>query len=1176
MFKIPEDYLKSIAKEHNVSEAEFDALRLALSGQTAQESSAVLDISAVAVRKRLGAVYQKFSLAGNTPGKLEALKSLLSEKYKSSQTSDIQPRKDWGEAVDVSEFYGREWELEILEQWTIKKHCRLIALLGMGGIGKTALSIKLAQRIERKFDFVVWRSLRSAPPVKEVLADLIKFFSNGRETYLPEDAAGRTRKLINEYLRENRCLIVLDNLESILQSGTRAGAYKDEYKDYGEFLRLIGEMPHSSCVVLTSREKPKEIASLEGINRPTRVLQLNGLKEAGKEIFKAEGLSEAENEWSELIEHYAGNPLALRIATTTIRELFGGNITQFVKQGLKTFGDIRDLLLEQLERLSDLEMQIMFWLAIERESVSISRLSENLVVPPVDFKLLEAVESLKRRSLIEVDGNGASFSLQNVIVEYLYERLTEKICSQIKNEELDFLNNYALLEATAKDYVREAQSRLILEPIKDRLLALLKGRSHVEERLQQIIKTLKDSSFQPGYAAGNILNLLCLLKSNLRDFDFSDLVIWQAYLQNANLQFVNFANSKFAQSIFTKIFGRILSVAFSPDGNTLATGDTNGEILIWQVENSELKLRLKAGCNFLRSLTFSPDGNTLASASENQTIKIWSLSSGKCVKILNEQDNQVWSIAFSPDGNTLATGGEDRSIKIWSVKDGKCQKTLQGHSDCVRSVTFSPDGKTLATGGEDRSVKIWSVKDGKCQKTLQGHSKWIRKVAFSPDGKILASGSEDKLVKIWSVKDGKCQKTLQGHSDWVWSVAFSPNGRILATGGADRTVKMWSVKDGKCQKTLQGHSNWVQSVTFSPNGQILVSGSTDQTVKMWSVEDGKCQKTLQGHSNWMRTIAFSPDSKTLVSGGEDKTVKIWSVEDGKCQKALQNHSNWVQSVAFSPNGQYVASSSPDRTIQIWGIITGKCRKIVEEDGNWARTLAFSPDSQTLASGDENGTVKIWSVKDGKCIKILEGHDSWVSSVAFSPDGKILASGSTDRTIKIWNWDREDTPIKTLEEHSNWVWSVAFSPDGQTLASGSADRTIKIWSVKDVGYLKSLRTFEGHNNTVSSVAFSPDGQTLASGSEDQTVKIWAVKDGKCIKTIEGHDNWIASVLFSPDGQILASTSMDGMIKLWNVKTAKIVNILRSSRPYEEMDITGVEGLSDAQKTTLKALGATSKV
>ena len=1173
MSKISEDFLKSIAKEHNVSEAEFDALRLALSRQTAEESSAVLDISAVAVRKRLGAVYQKFSLAGNTPGKLEALRSLILEKYQSSQTSDIQPHRDWGEAVDVSDFYGREEELEVLEQWTIKEHCRLIALLGMGGIGKTALSIKLAQRVEREFDFVVWRSLRSAPPVTEVLADLIKFLTNQEETDLPKDVASRTRKLINKCLRENRCLIVLDNLESILQSGTRAGAYKDEYEDYGEFLRLIGEIPHSSCVVLTSREKLKELASLEGISRPTRVLQLNGLKEAGKKIFEAEGLSGAENKWSELIEHYAGNPLALRIASTTIRELFAGNINQFIKQGLKTFGDIRDLLEEQFERLSDLEMQIMFWLAIEREPVSISKLSENLLIPPVAFKLLEAVESLKRRSLVEVDENGASFLLQNVIVEYLYDRLIEKICEEIKNEELDFFNSYALLEATAKDYVREAQSRLILDPIKERLLALLKGRSHVEKRLQQIIKTLKDSSYQPGYAAGNILNLLCLLKSNLRDFDFSDLVIWQAYLQNANLQEVNFANSKFAQSIFTKIFGRVLSVAFSPDGKTIATGDTNGEILVWQIKNSELQWRLKADSNCIRSLTFSPDGKMLANAGENQTIKIWSLSRGKCIKTLNEPNNQVWSIAFSPDGKTLATGGEDRTVKIWSVKDGKCQKTLQGHSDCVRSVTFSPDGKILASGSEDKLVKIWSVKDGKCQKTLQGHTNWIRAVAFGPDGKILVSGGEDKLVKIWSVKDGKCQKTFQGHTNWVWSVAFSPDGQTLATGGADRTVKIWKVNSDECQQTLQGHSNWVQSVVFNPNGKTIASGSTDQTVKIWSVKDGKCQKTLQGYSTWMRTVAFSPDSKTIASGGEDKLVKIWSVKDGEYQKTLQEHSNWVQSVAFSPDGQYVASSSPDRTIKIWSVATDSIyREILEEGGNWARTLTFSPDSKTLASGNEDQTIKIYNLASGKCTTTLKGHNGWVSSVAFSPDGKILASGSTDKTIKIWDINTQEC-IKTLSGHDNWIRAVAFSPDSKILASGSTDKTIKIW---DIDTQECIKTLSGHKDTVSSVAFTLDGKILASGSEDRTVKIWNIDTQEFIKTLKGHDGWVNFVAFSPNGETIASTSIDETIKLWNVKTGECTNTLRSLRPYEGMNITGLEGLSDAQKATLKALGAMSKV
>ena len=692
-------------------------------------------------------------------------------------------------------------ELAKLEQWTIDQGCRLITLLGMGGMGKTALSIKLAQKIAQKFDYVIWRSLRSAPPIKDVLADLFKFLSNQQTIDLPEDIGTRTTLLIERYLRKYRCLIILDNLESILQGGTRAGYYRQEYEDYGEFLKRIGEISHSSCVILTSREKPREVALLEGKTRPIKVLQLKGLQAAGKKILAAEGLSGAEDQWEKLIEHYAGNPLALRIAATTIQELFGGNIELFLEQGIGTFGDIRDILQEQFERLSDLEREIMYWLAIEREPVSIVKLRENLAIPPIAFKLLEAVESLTRRSLVEVERNGASFTLQNVVIEYLYDQLIAKICQEIETKNLNFFHSYALLKATAKDYVRETQARLILEPIKARLLAFYNGRSQVEEQFKQILVMLRaESSGKPGYATGNILNLLCLLKSDLKEYDFSHLAVWQAYLQNTDLQKVNFTHSNFFQCVFTKIFGGILSVSFSPNNKLLATGDTNGEILVWQVKDSQLKFRLKADNNWIRSVAFSPDGKTLASAGENQTIKIWDMTNGSYLQTLNDQRNQVWSIVFSPDGKTLASAGEDQTIKIWDITNGLCIQTLKGHSNCVRSVAFNPDGQYIASGSVDRTVRIWAVTSGQCLKILAGHNNWVRAVTFSPDGQYVASGSEDKTVKIWDLASSQCLKTLAGHSNWVWSVAFSPDGQYVASGSADKNsqdlgLSYWSMPE---------------------------------------------------------------------------------------------------------------------------------------------------------------------------------------------------------------------------------------------------------------------------------------------------------------------------------------------------------------------------------------------
>ncbi|WP_019508820.1 NB-ARC domain-containing protein [Pleurocapsa sp. PCC 7319] len=1170
MFKISEDLLQAIALEQNISQIELGTLKLALLGKSAIEIATVLDVSAVAVRKRLGSVYQKFDLPGKSPGKLVALKNILTERSQQlSQVKQVQFTQDWGDAIDVADFYGRELELEHIEKWAIEEHCRLITLLGMGGIGKTTLSIKLAQKIAPKFDFVVWRSLRSAPAITDVVEDIYNSLSQQQQD-LPANVGDRTKILLNEYLRQYRCLIVLDNLESILQSETRAGAYRPGCEDYGEFLRQIGEIPHSSCVVLTSRELPKEVALLAGNTKPIKIWRLQGLQTAGKSILQAEGLFGSETKLQELIDNYAGNPLALRIAATTIKNLFGGNIDGFLAQKVITFGDISDLLREQLVRLSDLEREIMYWLAIEREPATLNQLQSNFVIAPTIPQLLEAIESLTRRSLVEVEERESKFTLQNVIVEYLYDRLIESICQEITAQKSEFLNNYALLQATAKEYIRDAQAHLLLEPVKNRLLALLGDRSQVESQLKQIIATWRqktESTPRAGYTAGNILNLLCQLQSDLRKYDFSHLAIRQAYLQNINLPEVNFAYSHFSQCVFSKIFGGVLSVAYSPDGQYLATGDTNGEIILWEVNQGRLKSRIRADSNWIRSVAFSPNGQFLASTGENQTIKIWSMVDDSCIQMINDVQNQVWVVSFSPDGSTIVSAGEDKTVKIWSVESGQCLKTFVGHSDCVRSVAFSLDGQYLASGSEDKTVKIWSVASGQCLNTFTGHNNWIRAVAFSLDGQYLASGSEDKTVKIWSVASGQCLDTFTGHNNWVWSLAYSPDGQYLASGSADRTIKIWHLATSQCQQTLAGHQNWVQSIAYSPDGQYLASGSTDRTVKIWHLATSQCQQTLQGHSIWMRAIAYSPDGQYLVSGGEDKTVKIWLVENGQCLKNFVGHSNWVQSVAYSPDGQYIASSSPDRTIEIWELKSGKSQEILETNGNWSRTLAFSPDSKTLVSGNEDSTVKIWSVKSGQCLATFTGHENWVSSVAYSPDCQYIASGSSDRTIKIWEI-KSGQCLNTFS-HENWVSSVAYSPDGQYIASSSSDRTIKIWEIKS-GQCRT--TFSEHENHISSVAYSPNGQYLASGSEDQTIKIWELKSDRCINTLSGHSNWVSSVAFSPDSKYLASTSIDETIKLWDLTSGHCLKTMRSTRPYEAMNIYGAKGLSTTQIAVLQALGA----
>ncbi|MFM6679559.1 MAG: protein kinase domain-containing protein [Dolichospermum sp.] len=241
--------------------------------------------------------------------------------------------------------------------------------------------------------------------------------------------------------------------------------------------------------------------------------------------------------------------------------------------------------------------------------------------------------------------------------------------------------------------------------------------------------------------------------------------------------------------------------------------------------------------NRIRSVAYSPDGQTLASGSVDDTIKLWDVKTGNLLQTLSDHSSSVCSVAYSPDGQTLASGSDDKTIKLWDVKTGNLLQTLSGHSHWVRSVAYSPDGQTLASGSWDNTIKLWNVKTGNLLQTLSGHSYSVSSVAYSPDGQTLASGGgRDETIKLWDVKTGNLLQTLTGHSSWVFSVAYSPDGQTLASGGGDKTIKLWNVKTGNLLQTLPGDSYSVESVAYSPDGQTLASGSKDGTIKIWRLK----------------------------------------------------------------------------------------------------------------------------------------------------------------------------------------------------------------------------------------------------------------------------------------------------------------------------------------------------
>lgn len=1094
------------------------------------------------------------------------------------------PQQDWDNAVDASVFYGREAELAQLWQWIVTERCRVVGLLGIGGIGKSTIAVKAALQMQTEFEIVVWRSLANAPSLDELLTSLLKFFMplQGDDPIIPATLEEKL-SLLMQYLRSQQCLLILDNTETILHS-EQAGQWRSGYEAYGQLLRTLGETPHQSCCLLTSREKPQEMALMESAQGRVRSLSLSGLTpDDGRAIFREKGeFTASEAQWQTLINHYGGNPLALKMVAAATQDVFNGSIAEFlayISQGIFIFEDIRNLLDRQFNRLSPGEQKILYWFAIYREPVAIAEIIHNVVGSAAGQSVPQQVNSLLRRSLIEkIDG---LFFLQPVVMEYVTERLIQQVCTEFATRQLDVLQSHSLILVQAKDYIREIQLRLIMQPVVEWLLSCYRNLSEVEDRARQLLAQQRQPSrHRAGYAVGNLINLLVQMKVDLRGSDFSELVVQQADLRQFNLAGVNFQNADLTKSIFSESLNSAMSIDISPDGETVAVGDSTGLIYLWQITTTKLLATFEGHTSWVWSVAFSPDGHKLASSGSDTSIRLWDVQSGQCLRVLTEHTGCVWSVNFSPDGQRLASGSDDQTVRVWNLQ-GDCLQVLKGHTKNVYSVHFSPDHQTLASGSKDESIRIWNVIDGNCLNVLQGHTEGVHCVRYSPDGQLLASGSFGGSIRLWSGQlhtNAYQSKVLHGHTNWVWSMAFSPDGGILASGSDDGTLRLWNVQDGQCINVLSGHTDDVLAIAI--RGQLMVSASQDQTVRLWNLH-GQSLKTLRGCTSGIRSLSLSPNGKTLASRGQDETIHLWHLQfDGDLSSPLRPDktwqrvtdttaglTSWTSYLSFSPDSQTVATNGQDGSILIWNLQTESLSQWSGHDAPvW--TVMFNPSGKTLASGSHDQTVRLWDVQTHQCLQVLRGHQDGVRAIAFGTDGQRLASGSSDQTIRLWEV-QTGACLGVLQGHSGGVFTLAFTAHDQQLISGSFDQTIRLW---DLQTRESIQILRGHTGGIWTIAISPDGKTLASGSGDQTVRLWNLQTGHCLQVLHEHRSWVTSVSFSSNGQFLLSGSDDRTIKVWDIGTGRCIKTLIVDRLYEGMNIQRAKGLTNAQKATLKALGA----
>jgi WD40 repeat protein len=649
-------------------------------------------------------------------------------------------------------------------------------------------------------------------------------------------------------------------------------------------------------------------------------------------------------------------------------------------------------------------------------------------------------------------------------------------------------------------------------------------------------------------------------------------------------------NQKLKASSIELPSNRLSLVAFSSDGNTLASVESDGQIMLWDIVSGQVRGTLSNQSKYLVSgVVFSPDSNTLASVSNN-SIQLWDVRSGD-VRLTLPASALVTAPVFSPDGETLAAVSQDASVTLWNSQSGFTTQILTDHQSGVNAIAFSPNSKVLATGGRDAQIKLWNVATGTEQASIAGESGTVvTDLVFSPDGNTLAAVAQDASVTLWNSQSGSTTQILTDHQSGVDAIAFSPNSKVLATGGRDAQIKLWNVATGTEQASIAGESGTVVTdLVFSPDGNLLASIGESERVFLWDMTNKQSQ-LLTGHKDWVDKIVFSSNHKTLASVGKNGQVIVWDLLTGlehlafqvpllggaggnsqvatfsnsstntsipagsvltngngqavnriavskniKNTKKKSNH-DWkgITAFAISPDGTLYGGAARDGKVRLW-TSSGKERFATSEHHGVAVTgVVFSADGKRLVSVGRDTEIQISDVANGKKIQTLTAHEHPIRTVAASSDGKLFASAGEETRIMLWD-AQAGKLIKILSGHTDFVNAVSFSADGKYLASAGADGRALLWDV-ETGQL--VQTLLGHSGEVNAVAFSPNGKFLASGSADSQVVLWDVSTGQQIQSLTGHQASVRAVAFSPNGKKLVSAGEGARILVWDTATRKL--------------------------------------
>ncbi|MDA0268816.1 MAG: AAA family ATPase [Cyanobacteria bacterium] len=741
--------------------------------------------------------------------------------------------------IDISDFRGRADDINRLSHLILQEGCRFVGLMGIPGVGKTWLAVKLARHLQNGFQQVIYRSLSDRPDPLTLVTELLAEMGYSPH---PDSTLDSLCAALVQQLDQAQNLLVLDDTDRLYQAAALAGTYDPVLPGYDTLLQALSTQAHRSCLLWVGRAWPRGLA---GRSRRYVVRGLT-VEDLAQLPCWPQTLRANAEQWQALHQWLGGVPSLMPHLVARLKYM-GYDLGHYLTS-LAPPAAITAYLDTWLTVLSPHELAILTELALAHQA----KLPNQLTTPLDPEEAFAVVESLCDRGLcrIRVEDAHITLTLPRLLEAHLCDRWVKTFRGNAPPQTVQKLHRYPLVQTDAPEPIQQQQRQRLLIPLAE---TLGQGLPQREARLHWVKTQLTASRHlgqqQPGYSAGNLLNLAQYWQLPLVELDCQGLSLWGTDLQSDEWQGVVLTGADLAKANLAKPLGQqpVMAIWVNPHANQstsqsasqkasqslVAVGDQSGQLLLWRPQDG----RLEAGLDFdqpssVLAVAFSPGGQNLAVGRQDGLVQLWTLGSSYGPEILTpEAISPLKTLAYSPDGRVLAGGTVTGQLYLWRLESGECWRQIKAHTGAVTAIAFSPGGDYVTTAGQDGSAVEWHLDTGAPCHRFQGRvTAWLGTVGYRPENnasaphRAIAVARDEGQIFLWDMASSRPYRVLAEDSDTLTATALSPDGHYLAVSDIQRTVRIWSVANRQLHQTLPSFNGLVTTLGFSPDSSLLITG----------------------------------------------------------------------------------------------------------------------------------------------------------------------------------------------------------------------------------------------------------------------------------------------------------------------------------------------------------------